>query len=168
MIVEAFSSMPDKQLIVIGDGPDFEKCKAVAGSNIQLMGWQPTAVLKDHMQRAKAFIFAAEEDFGITPLEAQACGTPVIAFGKGAVLETIRGLDHKIPTGVFFPSQEPEAVIEAVRIFESSISDISSEACRINALRFSPEIFRDKFHQFLDTEWIKFSCQNFPNDYFVK
>lgn len=168
MIVEAFSSMPDKQLIVIGDGPDFEKCKAVAGSNIQLMGWQPTAVLKDHMQRAKAFIFAAEEDFGITPLEAQACGTPVIAFGKGAVLETIRGLDHKIPTGVFFPSQEPEAVIEAVRIFESSICDISSEACRINALRFSPEIFRDKFHQFLDAEWIKFSCQNPPNDYFVE
>ncbi len=91
LIIEAFNSMPDKKLIVIGDGPDAERCKRLAGNNVVFMGYQSTEVLKDHMQRAKAFVFAAEEDFGIIPVEAQACGTPVIAFGKGGALETIRG-----------------------------------------------------------------------------
>ncbi|MGV3240914.1 glycosyltransferase, partial [Streptococcus hyovaginalis] len=81
-IVESFSLLPDKKLVVIGDGPDFKKIKAKAGPNVMLMGYQPFEVLKDFMQRAKGFIFAAEEDFGIAPLEAQACGTPVIADVK--------------------------------------------------------------------------------------
>ena len=89
LIIESFNQMPNKKLVVIGDGPDFEKIKAKAGSNIQILGYQPFEILKDYMQRAKAFVFAAEEDFGITPVEAQACGTPVIAFGKGGALETV-------------------------------------------------------------------------------
>lgn len=92
LIVEAFSRMPDKKLVVIGDGPDFGKIKSKATNNITLLGYQPFGVLKDYMQKAKAFVFAAEEDFGITPVEAQACGTPVIAFGKGGALETVKGL----------------------------------------------------------------------------
>lgn len=92
LIVEAFTQMPDKKLVVIGDGPDFEKIKKKAGTNVTLLGFAPDNVMRDYMQHAKAFVFAAEEDFGITPVEAQACGTPVIAYGKGGSLETVRGL----------------------------------------------------------------------------
>lgn len=153
MIIEAFSSMPDKQLVVIGEGPEYERCKAVAGPNIKLMGWQPFEVLKNHMQRAKAFVFNAEEDFGITPLEAQACGTPVIAFGKGGLLETIQGLDAEHPTGVFFKEQSPAAIKSAVKIFEAECGRISSKNCRENVLRFSPERFRLEFTEFVDNKW---------------
>ena len=91
LIVEAFSRMPDKTLVVIGEGPEFERVRAAATPNVRILGYQSFDVLRDHMQRARAFIFAAEEDFGITPVEAQACGTPVIAFAKGGALETVRG-----------------------------------------------------------------------------
>lgn len=153
MIVEAFAAMPEKRLVVIGEGPDLAKCKAAAGSNVELMGWQSFDVMRDHMQRAKGFIFAAEEDFGIAPLEAQACGTPVIAFGKGAVLETIRGLDSVSPTGVFFSEQTPSSVVEAVHLFERVCDRISAEACRENSLRFSPERFQKEFIEFVETSW---------------
>lgn len=161
LIVEAFSGMPEKKLIVIGEGPDFEKCKALAGSNVELLGWQPFDVLKDYMQLAKAFVFAAEEDFGITPLEAQACGTPVIAFGKGGVLETIRGLGkYKPPTGVFFENQTVESLRKAIESFEVHTEDITPEACRRNAERFAPEIFREKFVQLVETEYEKWVFHN--------
>lgn len=111
------------------------------------------------MQRAKAFVFAAEEDFGITPLEAQAYGTPVIAFSKGAVLETIRGMDFASPTGVFFLEQTPEAVIKAIEVFEREWGEISALACRENALRFSPERFRQEFGNFVDQSWQAFAEQ---------
>lgn len=156
MIVEAFSNMPDKTLVVIGDGPEFEKCRAVAGPNVKLMGYQSFEVLKDHMQRAKAFVFAAEEDFGIAPLEAQACGTPVIAYGKGAVLETLRGLDAENPSGVFFTEQTPAAITEAVEEFEQVRERISATACRENALRFSPGRFRTEFELFVEQNWQDF------------
>lgn len=159
MIVEAFASMPDKRLVVIGEGPEFEKCRAVAGSNVTLMGWQPFAVLKDHMQRAKAFVFAAEEDFGITPLEAQACGTPVIAFAKGAVLETIQGLHAERPTGVFFDEQTPAAIKFAVELFENESRRISPADCRENVLRFSPERFRFEFTELVSIEWKRFKSK---------
>jgi glycosyltransferase involved in cell wall biosynthesis len=96
LIVAAFRQMPDKRLLVIGDGPNLAQVEAIAQNcaNITLIGYQPPDRLKDYMQRAKAFVFAAEEDFGITPVEALACGTPVIAYGKGGVLETVTGLNH--------------------------------------------------------------------------
>ncbi|KIZ33139.1 glycosyl transferase family 1, partial [Raoultella ornithinolytica] len=90
LIVEAFSKMPDKKLVVIGDGSEMDKVKSKAGANISILGYQPDSVMQEHMQKAKAFVFAAEEDFGITPVEAQACGTPIIAYGKGGALETVR------------------------------------------------------------------------------
>ena len=163
MIVEAFSVLSDKKLVVIGDGPEFEKCRVAAGSNIELMGWQPFDVLKNHMQRAKAFIFAAEEDFGIAPLEAQACGTPVIAFGKGAALETIRGLASEAPTGVFFYDQTPNAVAKALAEFEEYQARISAEACRKNALRFSPARFRQEFTELVEKEWSSFQARRLQN-----
>lgn len=159
MIVQAFAAMPDKRLVVIGEGPEFDKCRAVAGPNVQLLGWQPFDVLKSHMQRACAFVFAAEEDFGITPLEAQACGTPVIAFGKGAVLETIHGLDYAAPTGLFFDEQTPESVVAAVQRFEAERHRITPQACRDNALRFAPERFRAEFTAFVEGHWAAFQHQ---------
>ncbi len=145
LIVEAFAAMPGKQLVVIGDGPDFKKIQAKATSNIRLMGFQPFSVLQDHMQRAKAFVFAAEEDFGIAPVEAQACGTPVIAYGKGGALETVRGLTHGADaTGLFFKEQTVEAICEAVTQFER-MAKIDPLACCTNAKRFSVETFRHHY-----------------------
>ncbi len=156
LIVQAFAQMSDKQLVVIGDGPDFEKVKALAPANVQILGYQSDAVLKDHMQRAKAFVFAAEEDFGITPVEAQACGTPVIAFGKGGALETIRGLDNVQPTGVFFTEQSVPSLVDAVHLFEANSDRINPQACRANAMRFSQERFRNEFTEFVTAKYRAF------------
>lgn len=150
LIVSAFSKMKDKKLIVIGDGPDFKKIHSKAGDNVQLLGYQPYEVLVDHMQRAKAFVFAAEEDFGITPVEAQACGTPVIAFGKGGSLETVKSIDTSTkPTGVFFQRQDEDSIIEAVKRFEEHGHLINPVFCREHAMRFSPENFRNEFKSFV-------------------
>jgi glycosyltransferase involved in cell wall biosynthesis len=144
LIVEAFSAMPDKKLIVIGDGPDFEKIKAKAGPNVTLMGYQPFDVLRDHMQRARAFVFAAEEDFGIAPVEAQACGTPVIAFGKGGALETVADR----VSGLFFDTQSVESLCKAVERFETMHWD--PEIISNNALRFENKRFRDEIQSLID------------------
>jgi len=153
LIVEAFSRMPEKELVVIGDGPDFQKVKAKAGGNVTLLGYQPFEELRDHMQRAKAFVFAAEEDFGIIPVEAQACGTPVIAYGKGGALETVRGPEHENPTGLFFPEQTVESLMDAVCRFERESERFKPADCRRNAVRFSPERFREEFSSFVEKEW---------------
>lgn len=153
IIVEAFSQMPDKKLVVIGTGPDFEKIKAKAGPNVEMLGYQSFEVLKDHMQRAKAFVFAAEEDFGITPVEAQACGTPVIAYGKGGALETVNGFgESSKPTGLFFKEQIPVSIVQAVQNYEEVSHLISVDDCRENSLRFSPERFRDEFKSFVENQ----------------
>jgi glycosyltransferase involved in cell wall biosynthesis len=157
LIVEAFSEMPDKKLIVIGDGPDFKKIRAKAGNNIQFLGYQPSNVLKDYMQRAKAFVFAAEEDFGIMPVEAQACGTPVIAYGKGGALETIIGLTGEVsPTGVFFNEQNISSLIKAIKLFETEKEKFLSEICRQNSLRFSSERFRKEMVAFINEQILAF------------
>jgi glycosyltransferase involved in cell wall biosynthesis len=148
LIAEAFSRMPDKRLVIIGDGPDFEKVKKIAKGfkNIEVLGYQPFEVLRDYMQRAKAFIFAAEEDFGIIPVEAQACGTPVIAYGKGGAKETV--IDGK--TGIFFYDQKVDALVEAVNLFEKNQDKFDPKEIRKNAERFSPENFRKSFKDFVD------------------
>jgi len=144
LIVESFAQMPDKTLVVIGDGPEMAKIKAKAASNTQMIGYQPNNILIDYMQRANAFIFAAEEDFGIIPVEAQACGTPVIAYGKGGALETVRDLSQTHPTGLFFLKQEVADICEAVKQFEASRDQFTIDYCVVNAARFSPDIFREK------------------------
>ncbi|MGY3082534.1 glycosyltransferase family 4 protein [Pseudomonas fragi] len=145
LIVRAFADMPDKKLIVIGDGPQFDKVKQAATPNITIMGYQPFNVLRDHMQRAKAFVFAAEEDFGIIPVEAQACGTPVIAFGKGGALETV--VDGK--TGVLFHEQTEPAIQSAVKRFESEFN-FSPQTIRQHAESFSTERFITEFKAFVE------------------
>ena len=149
LIVASFAAMPDKKLVVIGDGPDLAKVKRQAGPNTEILGYQSTPTLIDYMQRAKALIFAAEEDFGLVPVEAQACGTPVIAFGKGGALETVRGLDKSEPTGVFFEQQTVEAVCAAVRTFEINREHFTVANCTKNASRFSPDTFRSTIKQYV-------------------
>ena len=165
LIIEAFAAMPDKRLVVIGAGPEFARCKAVATPNIELLGYQPFEVLRDHMQRARAFVFAAEEDFGIVPIEAQACGTPVIAFGKGGACETIAGIPaHAQPemgqalTGMFFAEQTAPAIRAAVERFESMREAFTPQACRENALRFAPERFRAEFEAFVEGSRARFKA----------
>jgi glycosyltransferase involved in cell wall biosynthesis len=148
LIVEAFSQMPNHKLVVIGDGDDAQRARALAGPNVQFLGHAPFDVLRDHMQRARAFVFAAEEDFGITPVEAQASGCPVIAFGKGGALETVQSSGSP-RTGVLFPTQSPESIVAAIQEFEANLSDFSPEACLANAARFSAEVFRERFATFL-------------------
>ena len=157
LIVEAFNAMPGQRLIVVGDGPDLFKSKALAGKNVEVLGYQSAEQLKSLLQHAKAFVFAAEEDFGLAPLEAQACGTPVIAYGKGGTLETIRGLSSVEPTGVFFSSQTAHDICEAVHEFERHKDRITPHACRRNAERFSQERFQQTLTCFVDTQWSRFS-----------
>ncbi len=156
LIMDAFRNMPDKKLVVIGDGPDREKIRKISGGNIQWLEYQNTEVLRSYMQNARAFIFAAREDFGITPVEAQACGTPVIAFREGGAAETICGLDHKTPTGVFFLEQTSQAIQKAVALFESVSGKIEPQTCRANAERFSNLRFRREFKEHLHKAWAEF------------
>jgi glycosyltransferase involved in cell wall biosynthesis len=149
LIVEAFSKMPDRKLVVIGTGPQFKRCKALAGPNVTLLGYQPHAVLLSHMQRARAFIFAAEEDFGITPVEAQACGTPVLAFGRGGAAETV--LDGV--TGLLFHEQTSEAIQQVVEDFEARPTKFDPEIVRAHALRFSTERFQREFKRYVCAKW---------------
>ncbi|WP_433695280.1 glycosyltransferase family 4 protein [Paraburkholderia phenoliruptrix] len=145
LIVEAFARMPGRKLVVIGDGPDMHKIRAKAGPNVEILGYQPFNVLKDRMSRAKAFVFAAEEDFGISVVEAQACGTPVIAYGKGGALETVRDLSEPRPTGMFFDEQSADSIIAAVERFDDHVRRFSPLDCRANAERFSAANFREHF-----------------------
>jgi glycosyltransferase involved in cell wall biosynthesis len=158
VIIDAFAGLPDRRLIVIGDGPEFSRLKAKAGPNVELLGRQPSTVLRDYLQRARAFLFAAEEDFGIAPLEAQGCGTPVIGYGRGGLLETVRGLDDSSPTAVFFTDQEPDAVRQAIARFERDGGSITAEACRANAMRFAPGRFRKEFRDYVDARRSEFAA----------
>jgi glycosyltransferase involved in cell wall biosynthesis len=147
LIAEAFTAMPDKRLVIIGDGPEMAKVRSKAGPNVEILGYQPRDVLLNRLSGAKAFVFAAEEDFGIAPLEAQAMGTPVIAFGKGGALESVvgAGVAGRAPTGLFFDEQSVSSLVDAVQRFERDEVQITSAACRANAERFSPERFRAEF-----------------------
>lgn len=146
LLVEAFREMPDRRLVVIGDGPERARLQRRLPSNVRLLGYQPDAVLRDHMQRARAFLFAAPEDFGIVMVEAQACGAPVIALATGGAAEIVRDIDHAEPTGVLFREQRPGDVVEAIARFESiGVDRITSANCRANAMRFTPERFRRDF-----------------------
>ena len=143
LIVEAFAKMPEKKLVVIGDGPEFAKIKEKASKNIALLGYQSDESLGEYMQNAKGFVFAAVEDFGMIPVEAMATGTPVIAFGKGGVLETV--VDQE--TGLFYSEQTANAIIEAIGRFEKM--DFAPQICRKRAEDFSENHFNEQFEKFV-------------------
>ena len=146
LIVETFSKT-DKKLVVIGTGPDINKIKKLASKNIEILGFASDSLLLDYMQRAKAFVFAAEEDFGIVPVEAQACGTPVICLGKGGTKETV--IDSK--TGVHFQEQTITDLLEALDKFETINFDPSE--IREHALKFSKERFEKEIEAFVNMKY---------------
>ena len=149
LIVKAFQRMPNRKLVVIGDGPQYKEVCRNAGDNVLVLGFQNDEVLLKHMQSAKAFIFAAEEDFGITPLEAQACGTPVLAFGRGGASETV--IDGV--TGLHFWSQSVEAICDVVDRFENTVSDFDPLTIRRHAEQFSIARFRTEFKDCINGLW---------------
>jgi glycosyltransferase involved in cell wall biosynthesis len=156
LIAEAFRKMPDKKLMIIGDGPELSRIKHLFGANVTWLGYQPKPVLRDHLRRCKAFIFAAKEDFGIMPLEAQACGAPVIAFGEGGATETVRGQGCVGQTGLFFYKQSIDSLQSVVLEFENIVQPITVEDCRANAELFSNQRFQKEFLDFVTTSWNDF------------
>jgi len=154
MIVEAFAHLPERKLVVIGEGPDMEKVKSKAGKNVEILGYQDDAVLKGMIQKAKAFLFAAVEDFGILPVEAQACGTPVIAFGKGGVLETV--VEGK--TGLFYKHQTPASLVARIKEFEKQQDQFIPKVIYDHAQPFAESRFQKEFKQFVEEKYQAFSC----------
>ena len=150
LIAAAFSRMPERRLLVAGDGPERERVRAAAGGapNITFVSEVSDSEMIRLMQEARAFVFAAEEDFGIMLVEAQACGTPVIAFGRGGARDIL--VDGPTPTGLFFPEQTAEAIMAAVETFEQRSATFAPEACRENAQRFSRESFRARILDLVD------------------
>lgn len=156
LIVAAFRSTPERKLVVIGDGPEHGYVRDLAkdAPNIKILGYQSSENLRNYMQRAKAFVFAAKEDFGIIILEAQACGTPVVALGQGGARETV--LDGK--TGILFPDQTVASLREALVRFEQL--EFDPEECRAHALLFSEQHFQKAFSAFVDGAFVRWKERN--------
>lgn len=151
LIVEAFNQL-GKPLVVIGDGPELNQIRQNARSNIQVLGAVSDAILKKYMSEAKAFIYAACEDFGIAIVEAQACGTPVIAYNGGGATETVKDI-REFPdtgTGLFFKPQTVEGLVEAVKTFSNLESKFLPENSRLQANKFSSNKFKQSYQEFVD------------------
>uniref|UniRef100_A0A7C3UZW7 Glycosyltransferase family 4 protein n=1 Tax=Desulfobacca acetoxidans TaxID=60893 RepID=A0A7C3UZW7_9BACT len=163
-LIAAACAQAGKKLLVIGEGPDLPKIKAWQREHIQVLGWQPDDVVVDLVRRARAFIFAAREEFGIAGVEAQAAGTPVIAFGAGGCLETIKGIfpgqrPQPGTTGVFFREQTVPSVLEALDWFDRHRDHLEPRACRTNATRFARPHFEEELKRFVSNCWEQFqSC----------
>jgi glycosyltransferase involved in cell wall biosynthesis len=149
LLVAAFRALPQRRLVVVGDGPLAVALARDAPPNVELRGRVDSAELVPLLQRARAFVHSAEEDFGMALVEAQAAGTPVIAFSGGGAAEIVRGLDTPEPTGVLFDTQSSAALVAAIGRFEALASGIDPDACRRNAARFAPEHFRQALRAFV-------------------
>lgn len=145
LAVQAFTRL-GKPLVVIGEGEELPRLKKMAGSNIRFWGRQPFEVIRDNYARCRAFIFPGEEDFGITPVEAQASGRPVIAYGRGGALETVKEGE----TGVFFQEPAVESLIDAVMRFEESEDRFDPQIIRQHSLNFSQDVFLHKMKNFVE------------------
>jgi glycosyltransferase involved in cell wall biosynthesis len=156
LAVEAFNRLR-LPLVIIGIGPERPKLERMASSQIQFLGWQPDEVVREYYRRCEALIFPGEEDFGIVPLEAQACGKPVIAFGRGGVLETVIPLNPAAtslrpshpPTGIFFYEPTAEALADAVMLFRQQAGAFDPRIVRQNALGFDRPVFKEQMKAFL-------------------
>jgi glycosyltransferase involved in cell wall biosynthesis len=149
-IVEAFKDLPCDRLLVAGRGPEMERLKAIATPNVTFLGFVEDAQLGRLMSAARAFVFAAEEDFGIVVVEAQGRGTPVIAYGKGGALETVV-TDGACPTGLFFDTPEPAAIVDAVAEFKRREAEFIPENCHAHALLFNAARFHNEFKEFVES-----------------
>ncbi|NMG10139.1 glycosyltransferase [Brasilonema sp. UFV-L1] len=151
LIVRAFNKL-QLPLVVIGTGPEMKNIRRIAKSNVQILGWQPDDVVKKYMANAKGFVYAAREDFGIALVEAQACGTPVIAYGAGGALETVRDLrEHgEQGTGIFFKKQTEEALVDAIKNFETYQEKFHPEYAQVHTAQFSQQMFAQRYLDFLN------------------
>ena len=150
LIVRAFNAMPNRSLLVVGSGQQARELKAIGGPNVKFTGYLPRAAFLDTIAKARAFVFAGCEDFGIVLAEAQACGTPLIAFDRGGARDIVRSSEHSVaPTGLLFGLQTVEAIVDAVEAFERRKNEIAPAACRENAMRFS----ETRFHRQLADAW---------------
>lgn len=152
LMVKAFNQL-GRSLVVIGTGPELEQIRELAQANVRVLGWQPAEVVEQYMREAKAFVYAACEDFGMAIVEAQACGTPVIAYGGGGALETVRDVRQygDSATGVLFSPQTEDGLVEAVEVFEARQGEFVAEVARSHAANFSAEAFRKRYLAFLDS-----------------
>lgn len=162
LVIGAFNAMPSKRLLVVGDGQQVRTLRALAGPNVEFTGFLPRADYVKAVSRAQALVFAGCEDFGIALAEAQAYGTPLIAFGRGGATDIVRplGVADK-PTGILFRRQTVEAVIDAVERFEASRGALLSSACRENAMRFAPERFAREVAQAFQATVARHETGNF-------
>jgi glycosyltransferase involved in cell wall biosynthesis len=152
LAIEAFVQS-GKSLLIVGDGQGMSHLKKRARKNIEFLGWQSDEKVRDYFRGCKALIFPGKEDFGITPVEAQACGKPVIAYGEGGVLETVRPFPQEQPTGVFFDRPTADSLIQAVELFEKNRDRFDPQAIREKALPFDQEIFREKIRSFVEERY---------------
>lgn len=150
LIVQAFNQLK-LPLVVIGSGPELELVKQLAQPHIQVLGWQSDAAVESYLSQARAFVYGAYEDFGIAPVEAQACGTPVIAYGAGGTLETVRDIRQHgaAGTGILFPEQTIAAIVDAVSYFETQYQQIQPELVRRHAERFDRRVFQQCYETFI-------------------
>ena len=160
-LIAAACAQAGQRLLVVGEGPEMGKVKGSAAGLVEVLGYQADHVVVDLVRRARAFIFAAREEFGIAGVEAQAAGTPVIAFGAGGALETIRGIfpgdrPQSGTTGIFFREQKAASLIEALKWFEGCRGKIKPQACRDNAARFDRPRFQKEFRRLVNDKWEQF------------
>lgn len=150
LIVQAFNQLR-LPLVVIGGGPELSQVRALAQGNVQVLGAQPDEVVTRYMAEARAFVYGACEDFGITLVEAQACGTPVIAYGRGGAAETVKDFRQwdSAGTGLLFEAQTVEALVRAVQQFEAGRSQLDPQTIRHHAEGFSSGVFAERFQGFL-------------------
>ena len=156
LVVKAFNKLK-LPLYVVGDGPEKSYLKQIAGPNVKILGYMSGFDVEKLMSTCRAFVYAGVEDFGIAPVEAMASGAPVIAFGKGGVLDTVRPLNKgvKDPTGILFPEQSLSSICHAISWFEDSQlwKDFSNESIRLWSNSFSPKFFSRKFEKILRSQW---------------
>jgi glycosyltransferase involved in cell wall biosynthesis len=150
LIVRAFNEI-GKPIFIIGGGPQLEELRAIAKPNVQLLGSQPDAVVNDYVSHANAFVYAACEDFGIAPVEAQACGTPVIAYRRGGTGETVIDVRDRpeAATGVLFDQQTVPDLIAAVESFDRQRNSFDPDNARTQSERFTPKIFDKQYLTFV-------------------
>jgi glycosyltransferase involved in cell wall biosynthesis len=152
LLLAAFREMPSRKLVVVGDGPEMPRLRAMCPPNVELLGFQPDEVVQQQLGSARAFLFAAHEDFGISPVEAQACGTPVIAYGVGGSRETVRDLRSEVrPTGLLFDEQTPASLKAAVEAFDGA--GIDPYDCRRWAEGFDEALFQERYRALIEQAW---------------
>ncbi|WP_052027005.1 glycosyltransferase [Rhodovulum sp. PH10] len=150
-VVRAFAQLPDLELVVAGDGPEAAKLKAIATPNVTFAGFVSDASLRTLMATARAFVFAAEEDFGIVMVEALSEGTPVLALGRGGAREIV-GATLPQRSGMFFFTPSPHDIANCVRAFVAQEHTFSPAVCRTRAARFSADRFRTEFSDFVEAQ----------------